>query len=178
MCSVSDSDPFSRQLNTGPRSIGYLYNPSNPGLAASETKEIEPAAAASGVRLLPVAATNAREINRAFEQFVEERADALYVGADGFFLSRKDQIDELAASSRLPAVVGWGGGLLGYASDLPKAFQEAGAYAGRILNGESPSDMPVTQPTSLELSINLKAARALGLTVPLALLAQASEVTE
>ena len=173
---------FLLELVPSARQIGYLYNPSNP-FSASETKEIEAAAHAAGVPLLHVAATNAIEIERAFEQFVEKRADALFVGGDGFFLSKNDQIVELAASRRLPAVYAWReggeeGGLLGYGANIPKAFQEAGVYTGRILNGEKPSDMPVTQPTSLELTINLKAAKALGLTVSLTLLGQADEVIE
>jgi putative ABC transport system substrate-binding protein len=171
------------ELAPSARQIGYLYNPSNPVIAASETKEIEAAANALAVRLLAVPATNAVEIDRAFDQFVEGRADALFVGGDGFFLGQIAHIADLAASRRLPAVYGFreaaeSGGLLGYGANIPKAFQEAGVYAGRIVNGEKPSDMPVTQPTSLELTINLKAAQALGLTVPVALIALANQVIE
>jgi putative tryptophan/tyrosine transport system substrate-binding protein len=113
----------------------------------------------------------------------EGKADALFVGGDGLLLSQNDQIVALAASRRLPAVYAWieageGGGLLGYGANIAKAFREAGVFTGRILNGEKPSDMPVTQPTSLELTINLKAANALGLTVPQTLLARADEIVE
>jgi putative ABC transport system substrate-binding protein len=102
---------------------------------------------------------------------------ARYVSSDGFLLTQSDQIVALAASWRLPAVYGWReaaaiGGLVSYGANFLKSWWQAGVYTGRILKGEKPSDLPVTQPTSLELAINLKTAKALGLTVPLTLLAQ------
>jgi putative ABC transport system substrate-binding protein len=171
------------ELAPSARLIGYLYNPTNPVFAESEKKEIQAAADALSVHLLPVAASRLSEIEAAFEHLVEERAGALCVSSDGFLLTQRDQIVALAASRRLPAVYGWReavavGGLVGYGANFLKSWRQAGVYTGRILKGEKPSDLPVIQPTSLELAINLKTAKALGLTVPLTLLAQADEVIE
>jgi putative tryptophan/tyrosine transport system substrate-binding protein len=164
-------------------SIGYLYNPSNPVFAESEKKETQTAADALRVRLLPVAATRQTEIEPAFERLVEERVDALFVSSDGYLLAQSDEIVARAASRRLPAVYAYHeaaavGGLVSYGTNLAKSYRQAGVYTGRILKGEKPSDLPVTQPTSIDLAINLKTAKALDLAVPLTLLAQADEVIE
>src|ERR1700722_18023820 len=171
------------ELAPSAKTIGYLYNPTNPVFGESERIPIQAAADAARVRLLPVAASRLSDIETAFENLVEQRADAVFVSSDGFFIAPSDQIAALAAGRRLPAVYGYleaiaAGGLLSYGANLPKAFRQAGVYTGRILKGENPSDMPVTQPTSFDLAINLKTARALGLTVPVTLLAQADEVIE
>ena len=171
------------ELAPSAKTIGYLYNPTNPLFLESERKQIEAAAHAASVRLLPVAASRPSDIETAFENLVEERADALFVSNDGTFVAASDQIMALAASRRLPTAYGWhnasqAGALLSYGANLPKAFRQAGVYTGRILKGENPSDLPVTQPTSFDLTINLKTARSLGLTVPVTLLAQADEVIE
>ena len=171
------------ELVPSAKTIGYLYNPTNPVFLESERKQIESAADAASVRLLPVAASRLSDIETAFENLVEEQADALFVSNDGSFVAASNQIAALAASRRLPAAYGWhdtsaAGSLLTYGANLPKSFRQAGVFAGRILKGENPSDLPVTQPTSFDLAINLKTARALGLTVPVTLLAQADEVIE
>jgi putative ABC transport system substrate-binding protein len=171
------------ELVPSAKSIGYLYNPTNPVFAESEKVEIQAVADALSVRLLPVAASRLSEIETAFEHLVEERADAIFVSSDGFLLTQNDEIVALAASRRLPAVYGYldtiaAGGLLSYGANLTKAFRQAGVYTGRILKGENPSDLPVMQPTNFDLAINLKTARALGLTVPVTLLAAADEVIE
>jgi putative ABC transport system substrate-binding protein len=171
------------ELVPSARSIGYLYNPTNPVFAQTETKEVQAAADALGVRLHSVTASRLSEIETAFEHLVDQRADALFVGSDGFLLTQSGQIVALAASRRIPSSYGWReagavGGLMSYGTNFLKSWRQAGVYTGRILKGEKPSDLPVTQPTSFELAINLKTAKALGLTVPLTLLAQADEVTE
>jgi putative tryptophan/tyrosine transport system substrate-binding protein len=171
------------ELMPSARSIGYLYNSTNPVFAETETREIRAAADALGVRLLSVTASRQSEIEAAFANLVEQRIDALFVSSDGFLLTQSDQIVALAASRRVPAVYGWReagavGGLMSYGTNFLNAWRQAGVYTGRILKGEKPSDLPVTQPTNFELAINLKTARALGLTVPPTLLAQADHVTE
>jgi putative ABC transport system substrate-binding protein len=171
------------ELVPSARSIGYLYNPTNPVFAESEKKEIQAAADARSVRLLPFAASRLSEIETAFEHLAEERADALFVSSDGFLLTQSDQIVALAASRQLPAVYGWHeagavGGLVSYGTNFLKCWRQAGVYTGLILKGEKPSDLPVTQPTSLELVINLNTAKALGLEVPATLLAQADKLIE
>ena len=174
---------FLLELVPSARSIGYLYNPTNPVFADSEKKEIQAAADALSLRLLPVAASRLSEIEVAFEHLVEQRADALFVSSDGFLLTQSNQIVALAAKRRMPSIYGWReagafGGLISYGTNFLKTWRQAGVYTGRILNGEKPSDLPVTQPTSFELAINLSTAKALGITVPLTLLAQADELTE
>jgi putative ABC transport system substrate-binding protein len=171
------------ELVPSAKSIGYLYNPTNPVFAETETKEVQAAADALGVRLHFVTASRLSEIETAFEHLVDQRADALFVSSDGFLLTQSSQIVALAASRRMPSIYGWReagavGGLMSYGTNFIKSWRQAGVYTGRILKGEKPSDLPVTQPTSFELAINLKTAKALGLTVPLTLLAQADEVTE
>jgi putative tryptophan/tyrosine transport system substrate-binding protein len=114
---------------------------------------------------------------------VDQRVDALFVSSDGFLLAQSDQIVALAASRRVPSIYGWReagavGGLMSYGTSFLKSWRQAGVYTGRILNGEKPSDLPVTQPTNFELAINLRTARTLGLAVPPVLLAQADEVVE
>jgi len=171
------------ELVPSAKSIGYLYNPTNPVFAETETKEVQAAADALGVRLHSVTASRLSEIETAFEHLVDQRADALFVSSDGFLLTQSSQIVALAASRRMPSIYGWReagavGGLMSYGTNFIKSWRQAGVYTGRILKGEKPSDLPVTQPTSFELAINLKTAKTLGLTVPLTLLAQADEVTE
>ena len=171
------------ELVPSAKSIGYLYNPTNPVFAETETKEVQAAADALGVRLHSVTASRLSEIETAFEHLVDQRADALFVSSDGFLLTQSSQIVALAASRRMPSIYGWReagavGGLMSYGTNFIKSWRQAGVYTGRILKREKPSDLPVTQPTSFELAINLKTAKTLGLTVPLTLLAQADEVTE
>ena len=171
------------ELVPSAKSIGYLYNPTNPVFAETETKEVQAAADALGVRLHSVTASRLSEIETAFEHLVDQRADALFVSSDGFLLTQSSQIVALAASRRMPSIYGWReagavGGLMSYGTNFIKSWRQAGVYTGRILKREKPSDLPVTQPTSFELAINLKTAKTLGLTVLLTLLSQADEVTE
>jgi putative ABC transport system substrate-binding protein len=162
--------------------IGALINPDN-GSDEIDIKEIDVAASTLGLKLLVVNAVSAGEIDKAFATFAERRADALFISVDTFIGSRYDQIIALAARHGLPAMypsTGWirSGGLISYAARRDDADRLAGVYTGRILKGEKPADLPVTQPTRFELAINLNTARALALTVPPTLLAIADEVIE
>jgi putative ABC transport system substrate-binding protein len=165
------------------KSIGYLRNPTNPVFAESETREMEAAARAHGVRLLIANASHPSEIETAFADVVQQRADALQVSSDGFLLTRRDQIVGLAARHALAAIYAWPqfaavGGLMSYGTNIRDAWRQAGIYTGRILKGERPADLPVQQATKIELVINLKTARALGLTFPITLLGRADQVIE
>jgi ABC-type uncharacterized transport system substrate-binding protein len=164
-------------------SIGYLRNPANPVYAESETREVEIAARAHGVRLLFVNASRPSEIETAFAELAQQRPDALQVSSDGFLLTYPDQIVALAARYAVPAIYAWPtfavvGGLISYGTNIRDAWQQAGIYTGRILKGERPADLPVQQVTTIELVINLKTAKALGITVPLPLSGRADELIE
>jgi putative tryptophan/tyrosine transport system substrate-binding protein len=164
-------------------SIAYLRNPTNPVFAETETREVQDAARARGVRLLFVNASRPSEIETAFADLVQQRADALQVSSDGFLLTHPDQIVALAARHAVPAIYAWRqfmavGGLMSYGTNIRDAWRQAGIYTGRILKGERPADLPVQQVTKIELVINLKTAKALGLTFPLTLLGRADEVIE
>jgi putative tryptophan/tyrosine transport system substrate-binding protein len=163
--------------------IAYLRNPTNPVFAESETKEVQIAARAHGVGLLLANASSTGEIETAFADLVQRRADALLVASDGFLLDHPDQIVALAARYEVPAIYAWReamtvGGLMSYGTNIIDAWRQAGVYTGRILKGERPADLPVQQVTKFELLINFKTAKALGLTFPLTLLGRANEVIE
>jgi putative ABC transport system substrate-binding protein len=164
-------------------SIGYLRNLTNRVYAESETREVEIAARAHGVRLVIVNATRLSEIETAFMELVQQRPDALQVSGDGFLLTYPDQIVALAARYALPAIYPYRqyaavGGLISYGTIIRDAWRQAGIYTGRILKGERPPDLPVQQVTTIDLAINLKTATALGITVPLPLSGRADEVIE
>jgi putative tryptophan/tyrosine transport system substrate-binding protein len=165
------------------KSIGYLRNPTNPVFAESETRELEAAAYAHGVHLLIVNASRPSEIETAFADLVQQRVDVLQVSSDGFLLAHPDQIVTLAARHALPMIYAWPqftavGGLMSYGTNIHNAWRQAGIYTGRILKGDRPADLPVEQATKIELVINLKTAKALGLTFPITLLGRADQVIE
>ena len=171
------------ELVPAAKSIAYLGNPSNPVFTESETRELQAAARAHGLRLVIVYAVAQSEFETAFADIVRQKADALVVSSAVSLLTDPDQIVALAARNALPAIYAWRpsvavGGLMSYATSLPNAWRQAGVYTGRILKGEKAADLPVLQPTKFELLINLKTARTLGLTVPQTLQVAADEVIE
>ncbi len=162
--------------------IAMLVNPTNPS-AESDIEDVQKAAAAIGQRISVLRASSERQIDIAFETIVQQRANALLVAHDPIFLSRRDQFVALSARHGLPAIYEFRdfvvtGGLMSYGSRIADNYRLAGNYAGRILKGEKPADLPVVQPTKFELVINLKTAKALGLEVPDKLRALADEVIE
>jgi ABC-type uncharacterized transport system substrate-binding protein len=163
--------------------IALLVNPANLVPTQSIIKDTEEAAGAIGRHIDVFKAETSREIETAFAALVQNRADALVVGAEPFFIDRRVQIVTLATRYLLPTVYFLRefaeiGGVMSYgASDFAR-YREVGIYTGRILKGEKPAEMPVVQPTQFELVINLSTARAIGITVPPSLLAQANEVIE
>jgi putative ABC transport system substrate-binding protein len=151
--------------------------------AASRVSQVRAAARALGLQLVVLNARTPSDIDTAFAGLVRERAGALVVGAGAFLLSRRAQIIALAARHAIPAIYGFreysvDGGLISYGNDIPDAFRRAGVYAGRILKGDKPTDLPVERATKFELVINLKTAKALGLAVPSSMQLFADEVIE
>jgi putative tryptophan/tyrosine transport system substrate-binding protein len=161
--------------------IAMLVNPLSPD-AAPELRDVQAAAKANKLELNLLNASTPGEISTAFAGLKDHRP-ALLVGSDPFFVNRRDEIVELANSFRIPAIYPFrefpdSGGLMSYGTNIPKVNHDAGIYAGRILKGEKPSNLPVLQPTTFELVVNLKTARAAGIEVPPTLLARADEVIE
>jgi putative tryptophan/tyrosine transport system substrate-binding protein len=162
--------------------IGFLLNPTNVD-AETKTKDALAAAESIGQKLLVVHARTESEIEAAFATLVQQRAGALVIGAEALFASRLEKLVELAARHKLPAMYfrpefALAGGLMSYGASITEALRVAGLYAGRILKGEKPADLPVQQSTKIELVVNLKTAKALGLTVPPQIIARADEVIE
>jgi ABC-type uncharacterized transport system substrate-binding protein len=162
--------------------IGVLVNPKSPA-AESSLHDLNEAARTLGRQLVVENTNSEQDIDAAFEHFAEHRVGAIFIAPDPFLLSAREQIVTQAARRQMPAIYALReypiiGGLMSYGTSIANAYRQAGAYAGRILKGTSPRDLPVILPTKFELVINLKAAKALGLTVPQTLLVAADEVIE
>jgi len=171
------------ELVPGIASIAMLVNPANPSYVQAETKDLQSAAHVLGVRVLVLNGGTESDIAAAFATLVEQQVSALLLGADNFFNTARHQIISLAARYAIPTMFYdrasvAAGGLLSYGADLLDANRQVGLYTGRILKGEKPADLPVIQPTKFELTINMKTAKALGLTIPETLLATADEVIQ
>jgi len=164
------------------RTITMLVNPTFPDTGI-EVRDVRAAATANGRQLRTVNASTVGEIDKAFAAIADQHAEALLVASDPFFLTRRDQFAALAARYGIPATYPFReyvavGGLMSYGTSLAGAYRGIGRYAGRILKGEKPADLPVIQPTTFEMVINLKTAKALGVTMPPTLQARADEVIE
>ena len=151
--------------------------------AGRTEREVEAAARALGLQVQILNASTSREIDAAFAALVRERADALFVGPDGFFNARRVQLATMAARHAVPITsatreIAEAGGLMSYGPNIADAWRQLGVHAGRILKGAKPADLPVVQPSKFELIINAQTARMLGLTVPPTLLVAANEVIE
>src|SRR6516164_309109 len=162
--------------------IAVLLNPSRPNYAF-QVKDVQEPAAAIGQQIHILLASNESDIDKAFATAVQLRAGALLVSSDPFFNSQRDKIVALAARHSIPAIYEWrefalAGGLMSYGTNITDGYRQAGVYAGRILKGEKPADLPVVQSARFELIINLKTAKALGIEVPPNLSAEADEIIE
>jgi len=162
--------------------IALLVNP-NRFTAERMIRDEQEAARAKGLQLRILKAGTEGEIDAAFANLVELQTGALLVGTDPFFSSQRDQLVALAARHAVPAIYEWrefavAGGLISYGPSPTGVFRQVGIYAGRILKGAKPADLPVQQPTRFELVVNLNTAKALGLTVPPSILARADEVID
>jgi len=170
------------EMIPGTPNIGFLINPNNSN-AESETRELQDTARTIGLQIRVFKVNDDREIDAAFTSFREQGVGAFLVGTDALFTSQFRQIAALAKRHTLPGIVNTrdyvdAGGLMSYGSNQVDAFRLVGAYAGRVLKGEKPADLPVLQPTRFELIINRNAAKALGVTIPPMLLIAADEVIE
>ena len=169
---------------TSPAStIAVLVNPANVAQAATERATVQDAARALGARLMILDASSPRDIESTFEVLVGQRVGGLVVSGEIFFLSQRDRLVELAVRYAVPTIYAYrefplAGGLMSYGTAILDGYRLAGIYTGRILKGEKPADLPVQQATKVELVINLKTAKTLGLTMPLALLGRADLVIE
>src|SRR5438309_7774495 len=163
--------------------VAVLWNPANPVWQAAALRETEVAGRAMGLRLRLLEARGPDELDGAFAAMTTERADALFVPADIIFVRYTQRMADLAARYRLPAMYGFrehvkAGGLMSYAANFPVMFHRAATFVDKILKGAKPSDLPVEQPTKFELVINLKTAKALGITIPQSVLQLADEVIQ
>jgi putative tryptophan/tyrosine transport system substrate-binding protein len=172
-----------RALLPGATNVAILVNPTSPGLSAAFVRELEPAARATGFALHTVEASTDRELDEAFAALGKLHADALVVSPDVFFNTRAEKIAEMTLRDSIPAIYQYrkfaaAGGLISYGSDENEYYRLVGILTGRLLKGDKPGDLPVLQSTKVELIINLKTARALGIAVPLSLSGRADELIE
>jgi putative ABC transport system substrate-binding protein len=171
-----------RELVPAGTIIAFLVNPDNSN-ARPDTAVMQAAAARLGQKLIVLSARTEQDIDLAFASLGQQQATALVVNTDAFFLTRRNQLASLEARYAIPTIhdlreYAAAGGLTSYGTNLPNAYRQAGIYVGRILKGDKPSDLPVQEPTKFDLVINLKTAKALGITIPTSLLVRADEVIE
>jgi ABC-type uncharacterized transport system substrate-binding protein len=171
------------EMVPGAARIAVLVNPTNVTVIENTLRDVEPAARAIGLEIQVLKASTIREIDAAFATFVRERPDAVFVGLDPFFNSRRAQLVNLASRHAVPAIFMSRefpeiGGLMSYGSNVADAYRQFGVHTGRILKGAKPAELPVEQSTKFELVINASTARMLGLTVPQTLLVAADQVIE
>jgi ABC-type uncharacterized transport system substrate-binding protein len=172
-----------RELVPGVARVAVLLNPTEITISESNLRDVETAARVMGLQIQVLNASTSREIDAAFATFGQERPDALFVSSSPFFTTRRVQMVHLATLHKVPTAYPGrqyadAGGLMSYGASLRDAFGQAGVYAGRILKGAKPADLPVVQASKFELVINAQTARMLGLAVPPMLLARADEVIE
>jgi putative ABC transport system substrate-binding protein len=172
-----------RELMPTATTFALLVNPTSPLIAETMSRDLLSAAQAYGLELHVLNASTERDLDAAFASFAQVRASALMIAPDAFFITRSEQLGALTLRHGVPAITQFrefavGGGLMTYGGNQIEAARQIGITTGRILKGEKPADLPVHQLTKVELIINLKTARALGLTVPLTLLARADELIE
>ena len=171
-----------RELVPATTRVAVLINPTNTNSGTLE-RDVAAAARAIGLQIQIFFVSTSREISAAFATFVRERPDAIFVGGDGFFTSRRVQLATLTVRHAIPATfssreIALAGGLMSYGTSFADTFRQVGVYTGRILKGAKPADLPVVQASTFELVINAETARMLGLTVPPQLLARADEVID
>jgi putative ABC transport system substrate-binding protein len=172
-----------RELVPNATRVSVLVNPANTANAETTIKQVKAAGRSLGMQIHVVNATSSGEIDAAFTILERDRPDALFVSPDAVFNGLRVQLAILAMRNRIPSVFSVreyveAGGLMSYGTDIADMFRQVGVYTGRILKGEKPADLPVIQPTKLELAINLNTAKALGINVPPMLLARADKVIE
>jgi putative ABC transport system substrate-binding protein len=172
-----------RELVPAMRRVAVFVNPANPSRAELHAKEAEAAGRAMGLEIQLFNVGTSGDIDAAFATFARERPDALFVSPDPFFTVRRVQLATLAARHAIPSAFPTrepvdAGGLISYGSNINDAYRQTGVYAGRILKGAKPRDLPVLQSTQFELVVNARTAQMLGLTIPPSLLAVADEVIE
>jgi putative ABC transport system substrate-binding protein len=171
------------QMIPAAKSIALLVNPQNASAAAAQTKEMQDAADLIGMRLTVVNASNAIQLNEAFAALTRDKVEGLQIGPDPFFGSNVAQLVGLAEQHKIPTIYPWreftaAGGLMNYGASIPDAFRQVGVYTGQILKGTPPAELPVQRPVRVLFALNVKTAKALGLSVPDKLLALADEVIE
>jgi len=172
-----------RELLPSVTTVGLLVNPATPALADQFSRELQAAASVLGLRLHILHASSDRDFDQVFASLAELRAGALVIGPDNFFTARSEQLAALTVRHAMPAIYQFrpfaaAGGLLSYGSSETEYYRLVGLYAGKVLKGDKPANLPVQQSTKVELIINLKTAKALGITVPLPLSGRADEVIE
>jgi putative ABC transport system substrate-binding protein len=174
---------FLHELVPSATNMAALVNPRNPSNAEILSRDLQATARLLGLQLHLLHASSDADMDTVFATLTERRAGGLVIGTDAFFTSRTEKLAALALRYRIPTIYQWrefvaAGGLMSYGGDFADSYRMGGVYTGRILKGEKPADLPVQQATKLELFINAKTAKALGLTVPPTLLATADEVIE